>query len=81
MVVTTEAEILAIVREALGAEAVGVTIESTRNDFETWDSLGHLAILAALDEHFDGKVGDIKEIATTDSVRSILQILRSHGLM
>lgn len=76
-----EVEIIRIIQEALGPGETPVTRESTRDDIEAWDSLGHLAILAALDEHFHGKVGDIKEIASVESVTDILQILHNHSLV
>lgn len=76
-----EGDIIKIIEDALNCKEQRVTIDSTMDDFEQWDSLGHLGILAALDTFFEGKVGDIQEIGNARSVREILQILRGHGLM
>lgn len=77
----SENDIVGLIQDALQPSGKRITIDSTTKDVEEWDSLGHLGVLAALDTFFDGKVGDIKEIGTADSVRKILQILREHSLI
>lgn len=78
---THEDAVLAIMCDALNLKPGELTRESTRDSIEMWDSLGHLGVLAALDTHFDGKVGELKDIATADSVASIFALLREHGLL
>lgn len=75
-----EEEVLAIVRKALGDQENAVHLDTTIGSIEAWDSLGHLSILAALDEALDGAVGEVEELAMARSVRGIIDILRSHGL-
>jgi len=48
-----------------------------RTDLPTWDSLGQLLLLAALDQQFGIKLST-KQVATLDSVEKILEILRRH---
>jgi acyl carrier protein len=67
--------------EALQVSEETLTKDSALGDFEAWDSLGHLSILSALDELFEGKVGSINEMATSDSIKKILNALRSNGLI
>lgn len=77
----TEEEVLQTMRKALGPEGRKLDVNSTVKDFETWDSLGHLGILAALDKKFDGQVAEISELAGVDSVKSLLDILKKNSLI
>ena len=76
-----EKDILKVIHDALNLKKKNITINTTINDVEKWDSLGHLGILAALDKFFDGKIASIKEMATADSVKKIIKILRNNSLM
>ncbi|MBF0522443.1 MAG: acyl carrier protein [Candidatus Omnitrophica bacterium] len=77
----SESEVLNLIQKALNLKDKKITIDSVMADFTEWDSLGHLGIIVALDKFFSGKVGGIKEIATADSVRKILDILKKHSLI
>jgi len=77
----TEETILDIIRNALKLKEKRLTVNSTMQDIEEWDSLGHLSILVALDKFFDGKAGGIKELAGADSIQKITQILKENSLM
>ena len=81
MVKISEKGILEIIQNVLELEEKNLTIDSSAKDIKEWDSLGHLGILVALDEVFDGKIGEIDEMATADSVRKILEILKGNSLM
>ncbi|MFA5974928.1 MAG: acyl carrier protein [Elusimicrobiota bacterium] len=81
MAKTTEADVLATIQKALGADGKKITFNSRMGDSDVWDSLGHLGILAALDKQFQGKVAGIREMATADSVKTILQLLKKHSLI
>jgi len=74
-------EVIDIITEALEVEEGTVTAETTAEDLEKWDSLGHLSILVALDKGFDGKVAAIAEMVTANSVLKILNLLRDRGLI
>jgi len=77
----TEGDVLEVIRTALKEDGVNVTAESKIGSVESWDSLGHLEILVALDQKFDGKVANIQEMAKADSVQAIVKILKKHALI
>ena len=77
----TENDILKVIAKALGVDESNVTTSTSINDLEEWDSLGHLSILSALDNFFEGKIGSIKELAVVDSVVKIIQILEDNSLL
>ena len=77
----SEGEIIAVLENALELEEIHLTIDSSVDDFQEWDSLGHLAILVALDELFSGKIGDIEEMATANSVKKIIRLLKDNSLI
>jgi acyl carrier protein len=52
--------------------------ETRRDDVPGWDSLGILALIAALDRDFD-IVLEPEAIQAMASVEEILQVLRRHG--
>ncbi len=74
-------EILAVIRDALKVKGKQLSLDSSMENVEEWDSLGHLGILVALDKFFEGKVAGINDLVAADSVRKILQILKDNCLM
>lgn len=74
-------EVIGVIAKALNIKGHNLTLDSSPENVEDWDSLGHLGILVDLDKFFDGKVGGIKEMATADSVGRILQLLRDNSLL
>lgn len=72
-------ELCSILNSAMEIDTL--TFESSMDDIEEWDSLGHLNILAALDSRLDGKIADISALAEASSVVSIVEILTEHKLM
>ena len=73
--------VLRAIESALELDSGSVGLEATAEDLEGWDSLGHLSILAALDLLFGGRVTEIREITTADSIPKILAALRRHSLL
>lgn len=57
-----------------------VTPDTPRDAIPTWDSLGLLTLMAALNERFD-IVMTAEELGTMRSVNDILQVLRTHGAL
>ncbi len=74
-------KIISIIQEGLQVDDGRVDLESDMSNVSEWDSLGHLGVLANLDTHFDGKIGEIQQMATATSVKDILKILREHELI
>ena len=76
-----ENEVIKIIATALKLEDSQIDTNSSVDNLEEWDSLGHLGILAALDKAFDGKIASIKEMATADSADKIFQILKENSFI
>ena len=74
-------KILNTIADALELDHGKITIESSSDNVEKWDSLGQLAILSALDELFEGAIADIPEIANSYSVSSLKDILKENKLI
>ncbi len=58
-----------------------ITLESSSENTDEWDSLGHLSVLQELDKLFEGKIAGIEEMASADSVAKILPLLQKHSLI
>ena len=76
-----EKSIAILIAKALKIESNLISINSSAENVEEWDSLGHLSILQALDQHFDGKAANLKELASTNSVKDILSLLKKNSLL
>ena len=77
----SQSDVIAVVEKALKME-LGQLKENTRaEEIESWDSLGQLSILVALDNLFKGKIASINEMAQADSITKILNILRQKSLL
>jgi len=76
-----ENDVIEIIETVLKLDNSHIDINSTVDNIEEWDSLGHLGVLVALDKAFDGKIASIQEMATADSVKKILQILRENSFI
>ena len=74
-------EVLEIIAKSLEVDKERITVESTVDSLEEWDSLGHLSILVPLDKKFQGRLAGIKEMASVTSVNSILKILKNNNLI
>jgi len=75
-------QLLARLAKALDLPAGEVlTADASQGTIEQWDSLGHLAILATLDETFDDISERAEDLIEVESVEEILQILRRCGLL
>lgn len=65
------AEVLAVITTELDLDDGEVTAESTIDDVENWDSLGHLRVCMALEQRFGVKI-PMEEIADLRSVPAIV---------
>ena len=78
-IIAQKQDIINVIAKALEVE--GLTIKSSVNNIDEWDSLGHLSILVALDKEFDGKLASISDKATADSIEKIILILEKNNLI
>ena len=75
-----EKKILAIVQDILD-EKKKINLNTSSKNSESWDSLNHLKILERLDKISKGKAGMIAELATADSIKKIISILKKKKLL
>ena len=74
-------KIIEIVESALALGKGTIDINSSSDNIEKWDSLGQLSILSSMDELFDGKIADIPNIASANSVKLIVSLLKENNLL
>lgn len=80
MSTVSQSEVIAIIEKALEMTPGSLTENTRAEEVSTWDSLGQLSILVALDKCFDGKIANITEMAEADSIPKILVTLKQHSL-
>ena len=68
----SEAQIIKIVKDALGTE-IDINISSSSSNVPEWDSLGHLTILSALDEQLGDEYQENDEVASANSVQLLIE--------
>jgi acyl carrier protein len=68
-----------IMATALELPAGAIREDSTMEEIEEWDSLGHVHIMVALEQAFDLYM-DVDDFAELDSVPAILQYLESENV-
>jgi hypothetical protein len=76
-----ESDVIALVENALEIKPGLLGADTRAEQIESWDSLGQLSILVALDKLFDGRIASITDMAEADSIPKILDILRQHSLI
>ncbi len=74
-------EFLALLAKALKINSSRIHAGSRQEDFEEWDSLGHLNILVQLDKATDGKASLITAFVEAKSVADFLRILAENNLL
>jgi acyl carrier protein len=72
---TTEMEIFALIEDALGLEPGSIKIDSNDKNISEWDSLGHFAILSALDGKYDDITIGSPELVEATSVDKIVKLV------
>ena len=73
--------VIACIERALDLHSGSLGENSSSVEFNSWDSLGQVDIIMALDVLFGGKVNRIPEMADANSVPKILAILIRHLLL
>lgn len=77
----SQSDVIAVVEKALEMKPGSLKENIRAEEIESWDSLGQLSILVALDKLFEGKIASINEMAEADSMTKILNILRQKSLL
>lgn len=71
-----EAKIIICVAKALGVATDQVTLQSTQDEIEEWDSLSHFVILDELDREFNGVSSKSPELGTATSIAELIAVIR-----
>jgi acyl carrier protein len=77
----TKNELFDLIEKALELPNGSINDESSGDNMEAWDSLGHLSILVLLDKRVNGKASKISNLAVATSVQNISKILVDEGMM
>jgi hypothetical protein len=77
----TQSEVILVIEKALEMKPGQLKESTSAAEVESWDSLGQLSILVALNKLFEGKIANITEMAEADSLPKILNILKQHSLL
>jgi acyl carrier protein len=75
-----ENELIKLIKKSLKTKQK-IDINSKSNNIEEWDSVGHLILLSNLDKQLKGATSNIADIATADSVKKIINILKKNKLI
>ena len=70
-----------LIAKSLKAKINKIHMKLKMGDLEQWDSLGHLAILNALDKVTKGRSSKIKGLGTAISLEKICQMLKKKKLV
>jgi acyl carrier protein len=76
----TQAEAMKWIADVFEEDAAKLSPDLNREDFERWDSLGMLTLIAALDEQFSIVLNE-DEMGKLTSINSILEVLRRHKVL
>ena len=74
----TEAEAIKWFADLFGLPVSSLSAQTTRTEIPTWDSLGVLTLMAALDETFNLVVDDAT-MRSLQGVGDVLELLRKNG--
>jgi len=77
----SQSDVIAVIENALEIQPGTLTSSTRAEEVESWDSLGQLSILVALDKLYDGKIASISDMAEADSMTKIIEILRQHTML
>jgi len=74
-----EQKLIAVVAAALGVPTSGLELETTADEVEAWDSMGHIHLMVALEDTFDIRL-EVEDFSKLTSVTAMLDYLKSHGI-
>jgi acyl carrier protein len=67
---------LEVIKEALDVESVEIDLSDKLADFDAWDSMARLSLIALLDEHFEVEVTDA-EFDNTETVQALFELVKT----
>lgn len=66
---------LEILQEALETEDLDISLDDKLSDFDAWDSMSRLSLIALLDEHFEIEVAD-SEFENVNTVDDLYKLIK-----
>jgi acyl carrier protein len=69
-------EVNEIFKKVFNDNGIQVSDETTANDIEGWDSLTHMDLISAVENHFKIKFG-LKDLTKMNSVGALVVIIRN----
>jgi len=66
---------LEVVKEALELEDEEITLDDVLADFDEWDSMTRLSLIALLDEHFEVQISDA-EFDSIETIQNLLDVVK-----
>ena len=76
----TEKDLFKLIKTCLKTSKK-IDIKSASRNIEEWDSLGQLSILTTLDKKFKNKATKLTKLATAETVKDIVSILKKAKLV
>tara|TARA_B100001057_G_scaffold406150_1_gene419398 strand:- start:141 stop:377 length:237 start_codon:yes stop_codon:yes gene_type:complete len=76
----TEKELFKLIKTSLKTSKK-IDLKSNSRNIEEWDSLGQLAILTTLDKKFKNKASKLTKLATAETIKDIVLILKKAKLI
>ncbi len=67
-----ETELIKLISSTLGVNEAAITLDSSSENTEGWDSLAHMSLVFAIEDHFSIQISD----ADLPHSMSVLQLLR-----
>jgi acyl carrier protein len=67
-----ETELIKLISATLGVNEAAITLDSSSENTEEWDSLAHMSLVFAIEDHFSIKISD----ADLPHSMSVLELLR-----
>jgi acyl carrier protein len=71
-----EKKFLETIKEALEVDDLEVKLEDNLADFDSWDSISRLSLIALLDENFEVEVADA-EFDETETVGDLFNLVKN----
>lgn len=66
---------LKVVKEALELEDEELKFDDVLADFDEWDSMTRLSLIALLDEHFEVQISDA-EFDSIETIQNLLEVVK-----
>ena len=76
----TEKDLFKLIKTSLKTSKK-IDLKSASKNIEEWDSLGQLSILTTLDKRFKNKASKLTKLATAETVKDIVSVLKKAKLI